>query len=171
MKGQKAILLMVGFILMFALALSFAQPVKAAQKDDSITKPLTYQKPLDISLGKGGVYFPSSNYTGRAVLTRLEPKNTKKLTFTHRWLDIRLFDPNGKEIKTVYGFVYVYFNLNADDLAAWNKGKLGIYYYNITKDTWDECATRLIASKNSPYGRVSCLILDEFGRYGIAIKQ
>jgi len=64
-----------------------------------------------------------------------------------------------------------FINLNADDRAAWNKGKLGIYYYDTTKDTWKECATRLIASKNAPYGRVSCLILKEFGLYGIAIKR
>lgn len=169
MNNRKTILILVGFILVFALALGYGDTVKAGT--NSITKPLVYQKPLDISLGKGGVYFPSSSYTGKAVLTRIEPVDTRKLTFTQRWLDIRLFDSKGKEFKTVYGYVYVYFNLNADDRAAWNKGKLGIYHYDQAKKVWVECETQLLAGKNAPYGRVRHLITKEFGLYGLAIKR
>jgi hypothetical protein len=170
MKRQKTILLILGFLLMFALVLGYSEPVKAAQKV-TVTKPLVYQKPLDIFVGQGGVYFPSSSYTGKAVLTRAEPINTKNLTFTHRWLDIQLLDVNGKEIKSVYGYIYVYFNLNSDDYAAWKKDKLGIYYYDPAISKWVECPTSYVASKSSPYGRVSCMITQDFGRYGIAINR
>ena len=170
MKYQKKILIILGLLLMFAFVLGYSQSVKAAQKD-TITKPLEYQKPLDIFLGKGGVYFPSSNYTGKAVVSRTEPANTKNLTFTHRWLDIQLFDNKGKERKSVYGYIYVYFNLNTDDYGAWKKEKLGIYHYDRATSKWVECPTYYVASKSSPYGRVSCLITKDFGRYGIAIKR
>jgi len=170
MKRKKIILLVLGLLLMFALVLGYSEPVKAAQKV-TITKPLEYQKPLDIFVGHGGVYFPSSNYTGKAVLTRVEPINTKNLTFTHRWLDIQLFDVKGKEIKSVYGYIYVYFNLNTEDYAAWKKEKLGIYYNDPATSKWVECPTYYVASRSSPYGRASCMITKDFGRYGIAIKR
>jgi len=171
MKYQKTTLTLLGFILIFGLALGYGAPAKAAMKTDTVTKPLVYQKSLDIYLGKGGVYFPSSHYTGKAVLTRIEPENTKKLTFTQRWSDIRLFDSGGKEFKPVYGYVYVYFNLSADDRTAWDKGKLSIYHYNATKKVWDECETQLLAGKNAPHGRVRFLLIDEFGLYGVAVKR
>ena len=170
MKHQKSILLILGFLLIFALVLGSSDPVKAAQKV-TITKPLVAEKPLDIFVGQAGVYFPSSSYTGKAVLTRVEPINTKNLTFTHRWLDIQLFDVKGKEIKSVYGYIYVYFNLNTDEYEAWKKEKLGVYHVDPATSKWVECPTYYVASKNSPYGRVSCLITQDFGRYGIAIKR
>ena len=170
MKHKKTILIILGLLLMFAFVLGYSQPVKAAQKG-TITKPLVYQKSLDIFMGHGGVYFPSSNYTGKAVLSRIEPINTKNLTFTHRWLDIQLLDVKGKEIKSVSGYIYVYFNLNTDDYIAWKKEKLSIYYYDPATSNWVECPTYYFANKSSPYGRVSTLIAKDFGRFGIAIKR
>ena len=170
MKNQKTILIILGLLLMFAFVLGTSQPVKAAQKE-TITKSLEYQKPLDIFMGRGGVYFPSSAYTGKAVISRTEPVNTKNLTFTHRWLDIQLYDVKGKEIKSVSGYIYVYFNLNADDYVAWKKEKLSIYYYDPTTSNWVEYPTYYFASKSSPYGRVSTMIGKDFGRFGIAIKH
>lgn len=158
-------------ILIVALTLGFGQPAKAALKIDSITKPLVYQKSSDISLGNGGVYFPSSNYAGYAVLSRIQPEHTKKLTFTQRWIDFHIFDANGKEFKKVFGYVYVYFNLNAEDRMAWDQGKLSIYHYNNAKKIWDLCETQLLASKNAPYGRVRFLMTEEFGLYGLAITR
>ncbi|MCJ7624301.1 MAG: hypothetical protein MUO76_12425 [Anaerolineaceae bacterium] len=171
MKFQKTILLLVGFVLIFALALGNWESVKAAMQSDTITKPLVYHKSLDISLGRGGVYFPSSNYTGKAVLTRIESENTEKLNFSQRWLDIRLFDSNGKEYEMVYGYVYVYFILNVYDHAAWDKGKLGIYHYNEAKESWEECNSNLFVEKCAPYGRLGCQITDGFGLFGLAIDE
>jgi hypothetical protein len=170
MKHQKSILIILGLLLMFVFVLGYSQSVQAAQKD-AITKSLVYQKPLDIFLGKGGVYFPSSTYTGKAVVTRTEAVNTKGLSFTHRWLDIQLFDVKGKEIKSITGYIYVYFNLNTDDYQAWKKEKLSIYYYDPATSKWTECPTLYVANSNSSYGRVSTLIAKDFGRFGIAIER
>ena len=170
MKHQKSILIILGLLLMFGFVLGYSQTVWAAQKV-SVSKSLEYQKSLDIFLGKGGVYFPSSNYTGKAVVTRSDSVNTDKLTFTHRWLDIQLLDVKGKEIKTVSGNIYVYFNLNVDDYLAWKKEKLSIYYFDPATSKWTECPTIYVAKSNSPYGRVSTLIAKDFGRFGIAIKR
>jgi len=100
MKHQKSTIIVLGLLLMFAFVLGYSQTVWAAQKD-TITKSLEYQKPLDIFLGKGGVYFPSSTYTGKAVVTRTEAENTKGLSFTHRWLDIHLFDVTCQDLTPI----------------------------------------------------------------------
>lgn len=170
MKKKQGLMIMV--LCLFALALSFAtwEKASATENTTTITKPLVYQNALDISLGKGGVYFPSSNYTGKATLNRIEPVDIKGMTFTQRWLDIHLYDSTGKEFKNVYGFVYIYFNLNVEDRAAWNQGKLSIYHYNEAKKTWEKSETYLLPNKNVPHGRVRVLV-QEFGLYGLAITR
>ena len=167
-KKFVSLILILGFV--FSLTIISWDKVRASENTESISKTLVYQKPLDISLGKGGVYFPSSNYTGTAVLSRIEPIDTKQITFSQRWADIHLYDKSGKEFKNVYGYVYVYFNLNVEDRAAWNKGKLSIYHYNEVKKTWDETETQLLTYKNVPHGRVKVL-LQEFGLYGLGITR
>jgi hypothetical protein len=172
MKNHKLILIIVAFALCFALATNSWESVNAKNKITTITKNLVYQKPLDISLGRGGVYFPSSFYTGTAELKRIEPVHTKKLTFTQRWIDIKLYNTSGKSITTPRGFAYVYFVLNVEDRDAWNKDKLGIYQYNEAKKIWEETSARLITTDtNAPYGRLSLLIADRYGLYGLAIKR
>ena len=74
-------------------------------------------------------------------------------------------------IKSVSGFIYVYFNLNTDDYLAWKKEKLSIYQYDHLTSKWVECPTQYVASKSSPYGRVSCMVTKDFGRFGIAINR
>jgi hypothetical protein len=170
-KYRKLIFIIVGVAMVLILAMGYGEPAKAALKDKSITKSLVYQKPLDISLGRGGVYFSSSSYTGSVVLTRIKAENTRKLTFTQRWSDIHLFDSKGKEFDKVYGYVYVYFKLNHQERAAWDKGELSIYHFNQTKKVWEECETQLLASKNAPYGLARFLITNEFGLYGLAIQE
>lgn len=170
MKQKNFVSLIILLSMVFTLTLFSWEKVRASEKTTTITKTLVYQKPLDISLGKGGVYFPSSNYTGSAVLTRLEPVDTKQIRFSQRWIDIHLYDKGGKEFKTVYGYVYVYFNLNVEDRAAWNKEKLSVYHYNVAKKIWEESETQLLANKNVPYGRVKVLV-QEFGLYGLGITR
>ncbi|NIP44003.1 MAG: hypothetical protein GWN00_18770 [Aliifodinibius sp.] len=172
MKNKKQFLNLIGLLLALALTFGVIGSVQAAQKNDAITKTLVYQKPLDISLGRGGFYIPSSYYSGRAVLARIEPVNTHNLRFTQRWSDLHLYDTSGKEIKNVYGFVYAYFNLNAEDYSAWKKDKLSIYHYDQSKKVWEVCNTQWISgSTNAKYGRVACLVTQEFGLFGLAIER
>jgi hypothetical protein len=171
MKQKRYFPILAACALFFALMFSASEKVSAAEKTNSISKSLVYQKSLDISLGKGGVYFPSSAYTGTVVLTRIEPIPTKDLTFTQRWIDIHLFESTNKEFKIVFGYVYVYFNLNVEDRAAWEKGKLSIFHYRQDKKIWEECETRLIADASAPYGRVRFLITEEYGQYGLGLKR
>jgi hypothetical protein len=123
-----------------------------------------------VYLGNGGVYFANSNYTATAELTREQLNPTKSLYFTQRSIDIRLYDNNNKEIKNLFGFVYVYFNLNAEDRANWNKDKLSVYQWNTATKNWVECPTWLVTDKSAGNGRASCLI-SSFGTYALGTKR
>ncbi|MBC8509661.1 MAG: hypothetical protein H8D34_32845 [Chloroflexi bacterium] len=177
MNTKKFFQIILAVIFTLSAVASSMAPVSAATKIDVVTKKLEYQKSTDISTRNAGVYFPNSAYTATATLTRLDltaadRASAKKLTFTQPWLDIRLHDSNGKEFRKVLGIVYVYFNLGVEDRATWDKGKLSIYYYDTLKKSWVECPSRLLTDKGSSgYGRISCLVTEGFGRYGMAIKR
>jgi hypothetical protein len=168
MNLKKATLIVVALVIALTSVSAQWAPVSAAEK--SISKGITFGKSADIYLGKGGVYFPNSSYTATAVLTREKISPTKSLLFTHRSIDIHLYDNNGKEIKNLFGYVYVYFNLNAEDRENWGKGKLSIYQYDTAKKQWVACSTWLISDKSSPNGRASCLI-SNFGTYALGTKR
>ena len=104
-------------------------------------------------------------------MTEADRASAKKLLFTQPWLDIRVRDSAGAEFKKIYGIIYVYFNLSSEDRTAWDQGKLSIYYYDALKKSWQECPSRLLAEKGSQNGRVSCMITEGFGRYGMATKR
>ena len=176
MKSQKFFQILLAILFTLSAIVGSLKPALAYTSIDVVTKKLEYQKSTDIYTRNAGVYFPNSAYTATATLTRIDPTPdheawTRNLIFAQPLLDIRLYDSNGKEFKSVYGIVYVYFNLMVEDREAWDKGKLSIYYYDKVTKVWMECPARLLAEKGSQYGRISCLITEGFGLYAMAIKR
>lgn len=171
MKQNKTILFLLAFALVITLTFTSWESVKAEAKSHTITKDLVAEKSLYIPYGRGGVFFNKSAYSGTVILTRTMPSDTKKLTFTQPWLDIKLYDTKDKAITTVKGYTYVYFNLNEDERTAWDNGMLRIYQYNIDKKIWQECKTFFIGGYGDSYGRVIYLISGTYGKYGLAIKK
>ncbi|MGD2158453.1 MAG: hypothetical protein PVG32_16365 [Anaerolineales bacterium] len=168
MNLKKITLIVVALLIAFtAISIQWA-PASAAAK--SISKSISFGKPADIYLGNAGVYFANSNYTATAELTRERLNPTKSLRFTQRSVEIHLYDNKNKEIKNLFGYVYVYFNLNAEDRANWNKEKLSIYQFDTATKKWVECRTWLVSDKSSPYGRATCLI-SSFGTYALGTKR
>jgi hypothetical protein len=172
MKQKKSSILIISFILVFALVFTSWKSVNAQAKTTTLTKTLEVDKSLFIPFGRGGVYFPKSAYAGSVIITRTAPTDTKKYAFTQPWLDIKLYDTKNKAITTVKGNAYVYFNLTEEDRVAWDSGKLSIYQYNVDKKIWQPCKTYFIGGlSSSSYGRVMYLISGSYGTYGLAIKK
>ena len=142
-----------------------------AETDNAtLTKPVSFQKSADIYLRKAGVYMPSSNYTGTAVLARIEPTGKHadvNLIFAAPLLDFSLLDPDGDKFEIVWGVNYVYFNLNSEARAAWDDKKLSIYRYDPGKDDWLVCPSFLVRDASSKHGRLTCII-NKFGLYALA---
>jgi hypothetical protein len=133
---------------------------------------LTYQQAEEVFLGKGGVFMPSSNYTAVATINRWNPYGIDRqgLRFIERWIEFRIYDANTEPFNLLWGVNYVYFTLEVRQRRMWEAGELSIYYYNESTRNWDECPTWLVAHKNAPHGRLTC-VMPNFGYYGLAIKK
>lgn len=165
MKAKYVIFPLVALLIAFsAVGYAFAREPNA-----SANFTLTYQEPEDVFLGKGGVFMPSSNYTAVATINRWNPYGIdhEGLRFVERWIEFRIYDSNTKAFTQLWGVNYVYFNLNVRQRRMWNADELGIYYYNENNLTWVECPTLLVAAKNAPHGRLTC-VMPGFGYYGLA---
>lgn len=141
-----------------------------SDEDEVVKQAVKFDQRADIYLGGSGVFFSPSAYTGTVEFSRLVATDTSKLHFTTRWTDVAVVDDKGVEFKTVRRLVYVYFNLSAEDRAAWDKGKLGLYYYDPAKKDWVEVTARLVKDKSAPDGRLA-VIISKFGLYGLATKR
>lgn len=146
----------------------------AAGGVDTILQKIRFGEPADVFLGKAGVYFIESAYTAKVEFTRLDPVTRladRDLNFLRRWVDVRVVDSQGKELKQVFGLIYVYFNLDSTLFNAYEDGDLKIYHYDEEEKAWSACPVLVeIDTKNLPYGRLACVISD-FGLYGLAIER
>jgi len=137
------------------------------------TASLTFGESADIYQGRAGFFTPSSNYSGKAVLTRYQFDSgvyQHGLDFTKDLMNVQVLDSQGVPFTKLYGLNYVYFNLNNYTRRAYERGDLNIYYYNPEAKTWSACAAQmLINTKNQPNGRLACII-EDFGLYGMAIQ-
>jgi LysM repeat protein len=137
------------------------------------TARLSFGESADVYQGRAGLFTPSSNYTGEAVLTRYKLDSgiyQHGLDFTQDLLDVQVLDSQGDPFTKVYGLNYVYFNLNNSTRRAYDRGDLDIYYYNPDAKAWSACDVQvLIDTKNHPNGRLACII-EDFGLYGMAIR-
>lgn len=145
------------------------------RRESDASARLTFQRRLDLSHGNGGIFLPSSNYTGFAALSRIpfeELPESRRLEFVQEGLQFNFFDDQGKAFPRAFGMIYVYFNLTGDTRAAWNSGDLGIYRYNTSRNTWVSCdfGPYLIQTTNRPNGRLACVVTD-FGLYGLAVEK
>jgi len=137
---------------------------------DIRTEKITYQVKADISLGKSGVFMPSSAYTANLTLTRTVPDSyyqPNNIRFIQRWTEITLTNSQGTKITQVFGINYVYFTLNSWERRAWDAGMLSIYQYDTDQNKWVVCPfTHLVANKNAPRGRLTC-VFTKFGVFGL----
>ena len=173
MKRYKIIFLVLALVIAIAGLGSSWIPAAAAKTNETVIKSLTFEQPADIYLRKGGVYFSSSNYTGEARLTRFQAAGVylnRNLEFVQPLTEIRANSLSGVEFRTLWGIVYVYYNLTSEQRAAWTKGDLSIYQYDPIKKTWSACPSLLVQDESAKFGRLACVI-PAFGVYGLAISK
>jgi hypothetical protein len=163
------------FAVFFVFGFVFSTWVPAFAEEDVSTAyfSLTYQEPIDVFLGKAGVFMVSSSYNAIATINRFDPDNTypsQDLEFYDRWLDFGIYDYLGNPYQGLWGFNYVYFTLKYNTRRLWDLGELSIYRWDKISRKWVECPSYLVEMKNLPHGRVTC-IMTTFGLYGIAAEK
>lgn len=139
-----------------------------------VRQDVEFGETVDFYRGNAGVFLPSSAYNGEIELSRISTEATdpnQDIEFVHRLLEYRVFDGNDREVRLVRGLNYIYFNLNQQTFAAWDRGDLNIYHYNPDEREWEPCEFQIhIGTVNRPYGRLAC-VATEFGFYGLALED
>lgn len=150
------------------------KPEFTNQNSNLMTANTTFQREIDLYLGNGGIYMPSSSYQGVVELRRMNrgfSGPASDYRFVQRLLDFQIVDAAGRTFPLVYGINYVYFNLNRQQRLAWDEGALAIFHYDDSLRRWTECpTTHFIASKNEPNGRLACVAAG-FGAFGLAVER
>lgn len=173
MRKKRFLLNLFNLLIVVGLAAAMWGSAFAEEEVSTAYYALTYQEPVDLSLGKAGVFMVSSSYNASATINRFEPYGTypaEDLNFYDRWLDFGIYDYYGNPYLGLYGFNYAYFNLKYQTRKLWDEGELSIYRWDIDRRDWIECPTFLVEMKNLPHGRVTC-IMTTFGTYGIATEK
>jgi len=174
MTARKIFLSLLAFaIFVGATGLGWNPAFAAKTPEKTITQKITAQAKEDVFLGRSGVFFPSSAYTGEITLTRYEFKSAKvgSLHFTEPSVEVSLSTSSKSQIKKVTGVVYVYFKLLSWERRLWDEGSLGIYQLDPKTGKWTACPNvKLVAGKNSPHGRIAC-VMTEFGTFAMATKE
>jgi hypothetical protein len=132
----------------------------------SNTFNVTFNKPADIWMGRTGVYFPASAYTGVVTLTREGMGNDTRmdhrlgqqnLKLMSSYLDFQLQTSAGTQVDRIVGLAYVYFNLFSGDLALWRNNQLAIYTYDPINQKWVECLVNQLVIKGPYSYRLACV--------------
>lgn len=168
MKARYAIFPLMALMIALSAVSGAWSAVYAKEPNASASFNIKYQEAEEVFLGKGGVFMPSSNYTAFATINRWDPYGIDRqgLRFIERLIEFRIYDSNTEAFSQLWGVNYVYFTLEVRQRRMWDAGELSIYYYNESTLKWVECPTWLVAHKNAPHGRVTC-VMPGFGYYGL----
>ena len=167
--------LLVIVITIGALGFGWLPSFAAKEAEKTITQKITAQAREDVGLGRSGVFFPSSAYTGDLTLTRTGQKQgfskVGGLRFTEPSVEVRLTTGSKSEVTKVTGIVYVYFKLLSWERRLWDEGNLKIYQLDPKTGKWVACPNvKLVSGKNSPHGRLAC-VMTEFSTFAMATTQ
>lgn len=160
-KRNKFILVIVAILLGLSL-LAAGGSTKVAE--------IKFGEDTDVSLGRAGLVFTSSQYNGTVKITRVSRGNLPGVSapsLTQNAIHVRLYNENNQKVTYVVGPVYVYFKIRGPEQRLWNRGELTIYYFDGTKNQWTECPTSFIFKSGS--SRVSCRVR-AMGLYGVGVK-
>ena len=119
---------------------------------------------VDFVLGRSGIQFDKSQFTGTVKLSRFPINNVHGVEFTQRTLDVRFTDNKGKNVTHILGAVYVHFKARGFEKKLFEDGLIAVYYFDPWFNEWKECPTF------QANGNLACRIRN-FGQYGLGLKQ
>lgn len=157
-------------ILFTVLSLILAMSVIAASSGVKLRR-VKFGQDADYTMGRAGIRFSASQYTGTVQLKRMNITNSladDTPSFITKWIDLRLTKDNDERVTQVVGAVYVYFNVRRSEARQFDNGELTIYLFDTWKQTWEKCPTFAVRDKNQ-VTRLACR-MRVFGLYGLGYK-
>jgi hypothetical protein len=160
-NGKKIILIALAVVLIASTILAFQGPGKWA--------PIKKGQDLSVNIGRAGVAFTKSFYTGVVNIYRPSDngyKAPKGFQFTQDFLRVKFYDQDWNQVKVVTGAVYVFFDLRPGEQWAYGQRRLQIAYFDTWKGEWQLCATTLTNGGT----RAVCRIRN-FGLYALMFRD
>lgn len=127
----------------------------------------------DFYIGRAGVSFTESAYSGKLRLSRVSDGNLPgnvPFKATQKALDTSFETFDGKVINFAVAPVYVYFKLRVPEIQSWDNGKLSIYYFDDYSTAWKKCPTSEVLESYTTEIRVYCQ-LRQYGLYAVGVKN
>lgn len=158
-------------IALTAFAVILALSVIATSFLPATTSVIKEGQTVEFYIGRAGVSFTDSQFTGTVRLARIDDskiKATNHPDFKHDLLSVRLTKSNGEKVTHVLGAVYVYFIANRAEISAWETGELAVYVYDSWKNEWQECYSFLVNDSNGK-SSLACR-MRIFSTYGVGKK-
>jgi hypothetical protein len=120
---------------------------------------------VNLYLQRSGVHITRSNYSGTLTLSLKDkdPVKDTSLAFLRKLVDARFVDEKGKRISGIQGAVYVYYNVSAKEMRAYENGNLDLYYFDTWYSKWVPCNSFRVYGLDS---RLGCRMLN-YGLYGL----
>ncbi len=147
-----------------ALILLIAMSVLAVSATSVRYVRIKRGKTVDAVLGRAGVQFNESQYTGTVKLSRYPTENIHGIEFTQRPLDVRFTDNKGNNVTHILGAVYVHFKARGYEQRLFDDGLISVYYFDPWFNEWKECPTF------RANGSLGCR-MKNFGLYGLGLKE
>ena len=157
-------------ILFTVIIVILAMSIIAASSGVKLRR-VKFGQDADIAMGKAGIRFGGSQYTGTVQLKRVNVTNSLAKdtpSFLAKWIDLRLTKDNDERVNQIVGAVYVYFKVRRAEARQFENGELTIYFFDTWTSTWEKCSTFAVRDKNQ-VTRLGCR-MRVFGLYGLGYK-
>jgi hypothetical protein len=118
-----------------------------------------YITSTNYEIGRQGIYIPGGFDPNHVKLTTVSAGNVgyAPVKFSRSVLRLRYISSDGTTNNTPFIMTYVYFTLKPWERKEYDKGTGGIYYLDLSTNTWKQCPSFIITGKNLPNGRIACL--------------
>jgi hypothetical protein len=123
------------------------------------TATAAYITTTNYEIGRQGIYIPGGFDPNNVKLTTINAGNAgyAPVKFSRSVLRLRYISSTGNTIDTPFIMTYVYFTLKPWERKAYDNGTAGIYYLDLSTNSWKQCPSFIITGKNLPNGRIACL--------------
>lgn len=175
MHNKKKIQGIIVAVVMVALVAFTWQSVFAQRPTDRVEVQLDFGNQFDVSIGNSGISQRNSGFRGTLVVEKYEspPDFTSYYIWTQKYMDVRIYDNDGRLYDSIFGILQVYFDLDGTQRNIWDTrgSNMSIWHYDITVRHWVKCPTMITYHlEDYPFGRLSCAVRS-FGLYGIGWTQ
>lgn len=122
--------------------------------------------------GGQGIVMPAGLSQDSLQIELRKPTSISNAKFRFRGplMDVG-YSVDGQELVSPPSLMYIYFNMNTAERAAWDRGTANIYFLDRSTNAWKNCGTTFVVQPDNPQtGRLAC-VAPQLTLYGLGISK